>query len=126
MTPHATPALAQQLRSLAASAPTLHRPALAAAADAAEELSKLRAEREVAIAACTAEHPEVAQLKAERDFWIARASSAVLDSDRLRAECDEARALLQRARECEGLDFWTDDDASSLREDIDAALKDAK
>lgn len=48
MTPHTTPPLAQQLRSLAASAPTLHRPALAAAADAVEELSKLRAERDAA------------------------------------------------------------------------------
>lgn len=63
-----------------------------------------------------------AQLRAERNFWIGRAGSAVLDSDRLRAERDEARELLKSVRKYLAPTEWDD----GLFADIDAALKDAK
>lgn len=94
MTHHTTPPLAQQLRSLAASAPTLHRPALAAAADAVEELSKLRAERDAARDMLpNPNHPEWAQagdgtLHGAIDHWAERATKA-------EAERDEARDALR-------------------------------
>ncbi len=62
MTPHATPALAQQLRSLAASAP-----ALVAAADAVEECARLRAERDKAKRAFAACSTMQESMRSERD-----------------------------------------------------------
>lgn len=88
MTTHTTPPLAQQLRSIAASAPTLHRPALAAAADAVEELSKLRAERD-----------EARALLREANNWIGRDCTNVREQiAELTPLCNRIDAALKDAK----------------------------
>lgn len=77
-----TEPLAMQLRSLAASAPTLHRPALAAAADAVEECARLRAERDEA-------QRIAAQLRTETGERIYRLERALVATLK---ERDAARA----------------------------------
>lgn len=81
MTPLAL-ALALTLRGYAQTAPSLMRPHLAAAADAVEEIARLRAERDEARADALA-------LATERNNWQSMYQDAM-------AERDEARALLRK------------------------------
>lgn len=94
--PHTTPPLAQQLRSLAASAPTL-----VAAADAVEECARLRAERDAARA-------RVAALEQRYDISANRGIEAINRAERAEAERDEARALALRDAEGAVMRLWTE------------------
>ena len=107
---HKTPALALTLRGYAQTAPSLWRPHLAAAADAVEECARLRAERDALL-----------QWQADAN----RVMAEMRDASLIIRERDEARALLQEAR-----DAWQDGYFSgwtpAFVDRIDAALKGAK
>ena len=115
-----TETLAMQLRSMAAIAPTLHRPALAAAADAVEECARLRAERDAANRAYES-----------IDEHLRNVVEKVMPD--LRAERDEARALLSKASITVSVTMGNLGEYTEGRQmleqlvrRIDAALKEAK